>query len=242
MSRPLHLTAPKVLYVRTNPSVENLSVRKAEAAHCVKRFTLSDEVLRKFRGVTKKSPGRKRSFTQAAEKFIVKMLLNRPNVAFLSTVIMIVKYFSSCCWTWTWTSLTVPFSDKGPGDKFLRSFKKMHKHQRHCRRPLHQKGQRFRAVNSEFLTTHFASIEKLVKEHNIDAVRTWNLDETGCSPGRDVVSSKSTHLYPKIKASGDVQVPEFLRASLATVMAVINGHGSKGPPLFVFKGASMPYR
>lgn len=37
-------------------------------------------------------------------------------------------------------------------------------------------------------------------------------------------------------------MPEFVRTSRATVMAIMNARGDTGPPLFVFKGARPPYR
>lgn len=63
-----HLTALVFRDSCANPSVENLSVRKAAAAHSIKRSTLSDEVLRK------KIPSRKSSFAEAEEKLVLQML------------------------------------------------------------------------------------------------------------------------------------------------------------------------
>ena len=132
---------------------------------------------------------------------------------------------------------TFPFGKFGPGNRFIRSFIKRHDDELGFRRPLRQEGQRWSSVNAEALTTHFACIEKLVKDYNIDTARIWNLDETGGTPGRDVVSNTSVKVVTRRNSDSDVQVPEFIRTSRATVMAVINGAGDSAPPLFVFKGS-----
>ncbi len=41
------------------------------------------------------------------------------------------------------------------------------------------------ATNAENLTAHFAALEAIVEEHNIDPSRIAKLDETGVSLSRD---------------------------------------------------------
>lgn len=194
-SRQLDIVALKVCDARANPSVENLLVRKAAAAHCVKKSTLSDEVLLKLCGVTKKSPGRKSSFTEVEEQVVVQMWLKYADRGVPLDLRHVREAF--CFLAAGLESERHAISEKWRGHKFLRSFEKRHKHQLHCRRPLRQEGQRLRAFNAELPTTHFAAIENLAKEHNIDTARMWNLDETGGIPGREFVRRKSTRFYSR---------------------------------------------
>lgn len=39
-----------------------------------------------------------------------------------------------------------------------------------------------------------------------------------------------------------LKLPEFVRASRMTLMSVVSAASDSGPPLFVFKGKTLPYR
>jgi len=63
---------------------------------------------------------------------------------------------------------TIPFQNGRPGRKFIRGFIARHRSVLVYRRPLRQQNARFASVNVHNMTTHFAAVEALVKEHNID--------------------------------------------------------------------------
>ena len=62
------------------------------------------------------------------------------------------------------------------------------------------------------------------------------MDETGGTPGKDIIGAVKEKRYLR-RIHRDIVILEFMTASRATLMAVINGDGEAGPPLFVFKGA-----
>lgn len=70
-------------------------------------------------------------------------------------------------------------------DDFL-SFLKRHKNELMCCIPTRQEGKRHDATNGESLTTHFATLERLVKDNDIDGSCICNLEEIRGTPGKDV--------------------------------------------------------
>lgn len=77
----------------------------------------------------------------------------------------------------------------------MRDFSGRHKRHLVYARPTRQESKRYDAVNDEVLTTHFAVVEKLLREHGIDASRLWNLDETGRTPSRDFSDTASRRRF-----------------------------------------------
>ena len=133
----------------------------------------------------------------------------------------------------------MPFKNDILGVRFLRDFEKRHKGTLFFGRGIKQDAQRWAAVNGRTLSTHFATLEKVITENKNDGKRLWSFYETDGTPGRDPPSHSKRKIYQR---PADVQVLGFVNASRATLMAVINAEGETGPPLFVFKGVRLPYR
>lgn len=91
------------------------------------------------------------------------------------------------------------FKDSVPGKGWIRGFRTWHAKQIQLGRASKQEEIRWRACNADTLSTHILVFEKLLKQHNIDASRICNLDETGVTPGKDVkgVTTKQSYVRPK---------------------------------------------
>ena len=84
------------------------------------------------------------------------------------------------------------FEDGKLGRKFIRRFMARHGGIVKLSRPLRQESVRFNAANAENLAAHFASLEAIITEKNIDASRIANLDETGLTLSRDYIRMVSS--------------------------------------------------
>ncbi len=124
----------------------------------------------------------------------------------------------------------------------MQGFARRHEDRLRFAKPDRQEGKRFAAANAEALTTHFATLEKLIKEHGLDAARIWNLDETGGTPGKDVSGVCTSRRFLRRGGIGDAKVAHFANVKRSTMMPVVSAAGDAGPVLFVFKGKSLPYR
>ena len=60
----------------------------------------------------------------------------------------------------------LPFCNGTPGRAFLRAFRRRHREQLSVSKPLRQEAVRFAQVNSEVLSTHFVTLEKLICEND----------------------------------------------------------------------------
>lgn len=129
-----------------------------------------------------------------------------------------------------------------PGVKWVRGFYKLHTEALKYEVPDIQEAKRFAAVNSQTLNTHFAALDALRLEYNIDSDRVWNLDETGCSPGKDKKGKLGEKSFLRIGAHTDLRLVEFSYSHRVTMMGCVSAGGAAGPPLFVFKGSRLPYR
>ena len=107
--------------------------------------------------------------------------------------------------------------------------------------PRPQEAKRHHACNAEVLTTHFASLNALVQEYGLDDEHVWNLDETGCTPGKDTTGVPRTCRFMRQDMKKDAKMEEFRRTGRITLMPVISAAGDVGLILFVFKGTRMPY-
>lgn len=83
----------------------------------------------------------------------------------------------------------MPFKRDKPSSSYLRAFRRQHAIFRRIVKPLRLEANRLRAVNAQALTTHFATMEKLVNEYGIDSYRLFNLNEFGVSPVKDTDGS-----------------------------------------------------
>lgn len=135
----------------------------------------------------------------------------------------------------------LPFVNCRPGKKFVRLFTARHIAQIKLGKARPQEAVRWAATNADVLTTHFVQIEALMKEHNIDAKRLANLDESGCSPERGTGTNRMStyitrHTLPQQRA------PKFKNVKRVTIMPVIFANGDTANPLFVVEGCSLMYR
>jgi len=101
---------------------------------------------------------------------------------------------------------------------------------------------RYKACNAETLTTHFATLEKIILENDIDDSRIFNLDEVGATPGKDADAQTRCKKYLTRNAVNDSRIAQFANTSRVTMMPAICADGSAHLPLFVFKGRCLPYR
>jgi len=69
--------------------------------------------------------------------------------------------------------LTLPFRDGRPGRRFVKNFLARHKEVLAYREPLRQEAARFRAVNAETLTTHFAALQKVIQDNNMQITAAY---------------------------------------------------------------------
>lgn len=94
----------------------------------------------------------------------------------------------------------------------------------------------WRACNAENLTSYLLTVEKLIRYYDIDGSRNGNLNETGCTPGKDTAVTSSKDVYTRSKARHEVREPIFKYVDRITFLSVIIANGTAGRPMFVFKG------
>ena len=136
----------------------------------------------------------------------------------------------------------LPFRGGTPGRKWKRGFRARHRQVISFGRPCRQEAERFKACNAETLTTHFAVLDKLIRDHNLDASNIYNLDEVGATPGKDVAGRSSRKQYTSRKSRVDARAPRFANIPRVTMMPLIAADGSAHIPLLVFKGSRIPFR
>ena len=187
-------------------------------------------------------PGRKRALTEREEELLVAFLVKfaqkgvplsqqhlREAVETIIGRMLLAR------------RLHLPFSRFSPGPAFLRSFRRRHARSICFAKPLRHDAKRFYALNSTVLTTHFATVERLIADHSLDASCIFNLDETGVSPEKDITGITSKRFMPRF-GSRDCKLPIQKRLDRITMMHVICANGEAGPPLFVFKRSRLPFR
>ena len=134
----------------------------------------------------RKRPGRKTALTIQEEKCIVDFILRNATKGVPLTQRHLCEAISVALGNVTPARrLTLPFKRDKPSAGYLRAFRRRHGNVIRFGKPLRQEVKRFRATNAESLTTHFATIEKLIAEHKIDSSRLFNLDKVDVSPGKD---------------------------------------------------------
>eukprot|EP00171_Calliarthron_tuberculosum_P001354 IDg1354t1 len=136
----------------------------------------------------------------------------------------------------------LPFREGRPGRKFTHGFLQRHSARLRFSKPVLQEGKRFAAANADALTMHYATLGRLIEEHDLDAARIWNLDETGGTPGKDVSGAGASRRFLRRDGIVDAKIAHFANVSRSTMMPIINAAGEAGPVLFVFKGKALPYR
>lgn len=219
-----------------------VSYREASKASRIPIATLHRAVQKNKTPATRR-PGRSFSLTTQEEGLLVSLLtrysdrgvaLNRNHLC--EAVAVIVSRMPPA------RREKLPFKDGKPGIKFLRGFQKRHGDRIKFTRPTRQEAVRFAACNGDTLTTHLATMEKLISDNAIDDIRLWNLDESGATPGKDVDGRSACKRLMRRDGIKDLKVPQFLNTHRVTMMASISAAGNSGPPLFVFKGKKLPFR
>jgi hypothetical protein len=101
---------------------------------------------------------------------------------------------------------------------------------------------RFDATSAKSLSVHFASIEAIIKDNNIDADRIFNLDEVGATPGKDVSGRSREKTFTRAEGRWQERAPEFLGVSTVTMVLAVSASGLWAPNMFIFKGKTFPHR
>ena len=123
----------------------------------------------------------------------------------------------------------------------LRNFTKRYKDSLRFARPQRQEANQFRACNAETLTTHIATLDKIITENCIDPSRIWNLDETGATPGKDANGKDNSRIYMTRAGAKDLRTGTILNTNRVTMMPMISASRDMGAPLFVFEGKRLHY-
>ena len=215
-----------------------MTYREAAAKHCVKRSTLHARVT---------SPPRKRNMkialTNKEEDLLVSFLIKLANRGVPLTqehlqeaVKILVNGMDPK------RRFMLPFRHGVPGRAFLGGFRQRHKDKLSFAKPVRQEAIRFSQVNADALTTHFATLDNPIREHDLDSNRIFNLDESGITPDRDMYGITSAKRFMPRSACRDLCTPEFRNLNRVTHMPIISASRACAPPLFVFKGLRLPYR
>ena len=192
---------------------------------------------------TKIGPGRGPALTELEEQLVVQMIcryaeqglsLRRQHVQ--EAVGQLINGMPSS------RKMLLPFVNARPGPKCLRLFIKRHGDKMKLGRPLRQEAVRYAACNAMNLTNHFATLEKIIKDNNIQARCIWNLDETGATPARECKGVSDANFYLTRAGIGDAKVGHFVNVNRVTMIPAICANGDAMKPLFVFKGSRLPFR
>ena len=98
------------------------------------------------------------------------------------------------------------FKDGRSGRKCLAGFHNRSKEEMRFGAVSKQIAEPMAAKNAESLTSHMAAIEKVVEEHNFYAKRMRNLDETGATPGKDVIGKPRAKVFTRKQARRKVRL------------------------------------
>eukprot|EP00178_Gracilaria_changii_P018579 TRINITY_DN531_c0_g1_i1.p1 TRINITY_DN531_c0_g1~~TRINITY_DN531_c0_g1_i1.p1 ORF type:complete len:353 (+),score=29.71 TRINITY_DN531_c0_g1_i1:40-1059(+) len=188
-------------------------------------------------------PGRRRGLTNEEEQRIVCFLLRFAERGTPLTNHHLREAIKLFCETLPQERLqSLPFNFVNISDYFLWSFRQRHKDKLCFTRPLAQKNKRFRAVNAEALTHHFATLQRLVADYNLDGDRIFYLDEVGVTPDKDVTGVSSLRRTFPRRGSRDMVMNDYHYKNRITMMPVVSAAGDCGPLLVVVKGSRIPYR
>ena len=218
--------------------IRGMTYHEAGAKHCVKRNTLHTPVT---------SPPRKRIMTLALtnkeEDLLVSFLIKFAKRGvrliqghFLEAVNILVNDMDHT------RRFVLPFRHGVPGRALLRGFRERHKDKFSFAKPVRQGAIRFSQVHADVLTTHFASLEKLIREDDLDSNRIFNLDESGITPDFHMYGITSAKRFMPRSGCRDLCTPEFRNLNRVTLVLIISSSGACALTLFVFKGLRLPHR
>jgi hypothetical protein len=222
------------------------AVRPAARAAHMPKSTLHARAQRaaaRARGATEVAPGRKPELTAEEESVVVDMLVHFADRAVPMTRQDIVGAVSVLVERMTATRRSkLRFSNGIPGIKFLRGFERRHADRIRFGRASRQEAIRFLAINGDVLTTHLAAIENLIRLHDIDSSRLFNLDECGCTPGKDVSGVSYKKCFMRAKTRSEVREPNFQNIDRFTIVPTICADGTACNLMCIFKGSAVRYR
>lgn len=212
---------------------ENQSTyRDASSRYLIPRSTLNGAVLNLSKPTLKKS-GRRPSLLETEEKMLVQLLcrysdrgvsLSRAHL-YEATAIIVTKMSSE-------RRKNLQFKNGMPGKKWLQCITERHSRSLSFMKPTCQEALRFAACNGDTMATHFATLEKVLKEHNIDDKRVWNLDECEATPGKDLNARLGSKRFLRKDSGKDIKVASFLNLQRVTMMPAISASGNTALPLF----------
>ena len=216
------------------------SIRKAAQANHVPKSTAFDRLQARR---TKRQRRYRTAFTEIEENNLVEFVLSWADKGVPLTRRHLVEATSLFISTMSAERRRhLPFKNDVPGPRWVRLFYSRHRDALKLALPYFQEEKRYAAVNAETLTSHFAKLQALVEEYELDAEHVWNLDESGISPGRDAKGSIREYRIVRKESDGDTRVPVFSYTNRITIMACVSAGGVVGPSLWVFKGMRLPYR
>lgn len=131
-----------------------------------------------------------------------------------------------------------------PSPNYLGSIRRRQRNVLRFATHLRQEEARFHSLNSASLTNHFATLEVLMEQYNLDAERIFNLDEVGVSPDQDFVNvSRMRLLLPCTTRSISIyrRLAAWKYHNCFTMMPVVSAAGCMGPMLFVKNAERVPY-
>ena len=90
---------------------------------------------------------------------------------------------------------------------------------------------------SEWRCAHhtFCHYQKIIREHQIDASRIWNCDETGATPGCDANGTQNVRVHMTRAGSRDAKIGHFLNTNRVTILLAVSANGATTPPMFVLR-------
>lgn len=190
-----------------------------------------------------KKPGKKYALSTKQENHIVQFLLRYAKRRIPLTLEHLREAISSVKATFSPDErMLLPFKKETTSDGYLRASRRRHGDQLKFGRPLMQEAKRFAAVNTETLTTHFATLEKLMSDYSLDEYRIFNLDEVGIFSGKDASGKLVCRRFLPRKGNQDFISANFGYEDRINMMPVISAAGLHSPPLFVIKGKRMTFR
>ncbi len=158
-----------------------LSFRKAKKIFRLPPSTIHRHLQRALRAHTVPNlpVGRRPAFTKDEETVIVDILCRYSDHGVSLSRMHLQEAFAMFIGNpFAARRQALSFREGRPGRKLMQGFARRHEARFRFAKPDCQEGTRFAAANAEALTTRFATLKRLIKEHGLDADRIWNLYET----------------------------------------------------------------
>lgn len=108
-------------------------------------------------------------------------------------------------------------------------------------KPLLQEPARYQQAHSETITTHFVTLNRAIKENDIDVYQTFNSNEYGCISDHEAGYSTRRKFFIVPGGSKDMRRPEMVHTSRIQLFLVFRQLVSMVLLFFVLKGSRMPF-